>query len=342
TDIGFSDLGLAVANTSKRVFYYQRANRGCGYQSDGQPQSYCGNAATSQFQDFHLLSVSLDPGTGYAITDHGLLRDQDGRLVWRLPSMMTDGDSKIFMTGDWWTITSDLSNGYETMRYNLSNGSESYIPLPRGEFFAVADIPSVGSISPLSISTSSLPQGQVGVSYIGAGVSAIGGAGPYTWSASGLAPGLSISSIGVISGTPTQAGTFVERLTVTDSSAATAAAVFSVTVSAPTSLPPSPPPVAPGSTLVSMTVTPSAPNTAVGASQQFKATGYFSDGSTQDLTSSVVWNSSSPAVAMVNSSGLATILGPGNSIITAQVAGGASIVGQSQASVLPPSGLPSG
>ena len=100
--------------------------------------------------------------------------------------------------------------------------------------------------------------------------------------------------------------------------------------------------LASGKKLISITVTPTILNAAIGKTQQFKATGYFSDGSTQDLTSSVVWSSSSPAVAMINSSGLATILGPGNSIITAQVAGGASIVGQSQASVPPPSGLPSG
>src|SRR6202140_5795165 len=77
-----------------------------------------------------------------------------------------------------------------------------------------------------------------------------------------------------------------------------------------------------GKKLISITVTPSVLNAAIGKTQQFKATGYFSDGSAQDLTSSVVWNSSSPAVAVITSSGLATILGPGNSTITAQVAGG--------------------
>jgi len=97
-----------------------------------------------------------------------------------------------------------------------------------------------------------------------------------------------------------------------------------------------------GKKLISISVTPSVLNAAIGKTQQFTATGYFSDGSTQDLTSSVVWNSSSPAVAVISSSGLATILGPGNSTITAQVAGGATIVGQAQATVPPPSGLPSG
>lgn len=44
----------------------------------------------------------------------------------------------------------------------------------------------------------------------------------------------------------------------------------------------------------------------VGTTTQFTARGTFTDGSTLDLTSTVVWTSSSPAIVMVNSSGLAT------------------------------------
>ena len=117
--IGFTDLGMALG--ANRVFYYQRANRGFGQQ----------NA-----RDFHLLSVSLDPGSGHPITDHGLLTDQDGRVVWRVPGMMTDGEGRVFMIGDWWTIPGDLG----TLRYNYNGGAEIYEQLPRGEFFAVANV----------------------------------------------------------------------------------------------------------------------------------------------------------------------------------------------------------
>jgi alpha-tubulin suppressor-like RCC1 family protein len=58
----------------------------------------------------------------------------------------------------------------------------------------------------LVVLNGALPAGQVGVPY-GAGAQAVGGAGAYSWSASGLPAGLSIDPLsGQISGTPTTAG----------------------------------------------------------------------------------------------------------------------------------------
>jgi hypothetical protein len=48
-------------------------------------------------------------------------------------------------------------------------------------------------------------------------LAATGGTTPYTWSATGLPPGLSSNSAGHITGTPTTAGTFNSNVTVTDS-----------------------------------------------------------------------------------------------------------------------------
>ncbi len=61
-------------------------------------------------------------------------------------------------------------------------------------------------------------------------------------------------------------------------------------------------------TLVSIQVTPSNPSITLGATaatQQFTATGTFSDNTTRDLTASASWSSSAPTVATV-SAGLAT------------------------------------
>ena len=73
------------------------------------------------------------------------------------------------------------------------------------------------------------------------------------------------------------------------------------------------------SMLVSISLTPSSPNIGIGATQQFTATGTFADQSTQDLTSEVAWSSTSPTVATISSTGLATANAAGTSTITASL-----------------------
>ena len=74
-------------------------------------------------------------------------------------------------------------------------------------------------------------------------------------------------------------------------------------------------------TLVSIAVTPANPTILAGNTQQFTATGNFSDGSAQNLTSLVTWNSSSTATATINSSGLATGVAGGTTTISATLGG---------------------
>ena len=56
----------------------------------------------------------------------------------------------------------------------------------------------------LGIVTTNLPPGEVGAPY-SVQCNAMGGSGVYTWGASGLPPGLTMSPAGLISGTPTAA-----------------------------------------------------------------------------------------------------------------------------------------
>ncbi len=69
--------------------------------------------------------------------------------------------------------------------------------------------------------------------------------------------------------------------------------------------------------LVSIAVTPVNPSIVVGGQQQFTATGTYSDGSHQDLTQSATWTSSSPSVATISSTGLATGVAAGSTTIRA-------------------------
>ena len=69
--------------------------------------------------------------------------------------------------------------------------------------------------------------------------------------------------------------------------------------------------------LFSIAVTPANPSIASAATQQFTATGTYTDNTTKDITSSVTWTSGTASVATINTSGLATGIGAGTSVITA-------------------------
>ena len=73
--------------------------------------------------------------------------------------------------------------------------------------------------------------------------------------------------------------------------------------------------------LSSIAVTPANPSLAKGLTQQFTATGTYSDNSTQDLTGQVTWSSARPSTATISSSGLATGLSTGAATIAANLNG---------------------
>ncbi len=64
-------------------------------------------------------------------------------------------------------------------------------------------------------------------------------------------------------------------------------------------------------------VTPANPSIALGTTQQFTAIENYTDGSTQDLTSTATWSSSAPAVATISTTGLASAVGLGQTTIQA-------------------------
>jgi acid phosphatase len=95
------------------------------------------------------------------------------------------------------------------------------------EFFGTSS----GGSTPPSVTTTTLPNGTVAQAY-SAQLNATGGTSPYSWSVSSgsLPAGLSLSPSGMISGTPTTAGTPTFTATVSDASSQTASRNFTLTI----------------------------------------------------------------------------------------------------------------
>jgi large repetitive protein len=90
---------------------------------------------------------------------------------------------------------------------------------------------SMAITSQLVITTADLPDGQVGVAYTSTTMTRIGGQSPFTWTATGLPGGVTMTTAGVLSGTPTTAGTFAPSIKVTDAVTNTTT-IYSVTINA--------------------------------------------------------------------------------------------------------------
>jgi hypothetical protein len=160
----------------------------------------------------------------------------------------------------WNVLRGTATGGPYTQIANIPASTTTYtdtsVSAGQNYFYVVQEVDSFGTVSadsneveaviptsppPLAVTTTSLPAATVGASY-SVTISARGGTGAYTWSGTGV-DGLAFSGTGLLSGTPSQAGTFPQSVTVKDSTGATATASLTLTVGAPiaintTSLPP--------------------------------------------------------------------------------------------------------
>ena len=90
--------------------------------------------------------------------------------------------------------------------------------------------------------------------------------------------------------------------------------------------------------LTSIAIQPGSQSVVAGYTQQFTATGTFSDGSSQDISQIAIWTSSAKSVATIGPQGLATTYSPGTSTISASFPAVAGVVtGTTTLTVAPPS-----
>src|SRR3989442_554505 len=129
-----------------------------------------------------------------------------------------------------------------------TSGTVSGMPTAVGSYtFTIQAADSVGQkasqaftvsiVLALSITTTSLPNGAVGVAY-STTLSATGGTPPYTWSptAGSLPPGLALSTSGTISGMPTAVGSYTFTIQAADSVGQKPSQAFTVSIASPLSI----------------------------------------------------------------------------------------------------------
>jgi hypothetical protein len=120
--VGMTHLGQALAGG--RVYLVQRRDPAAKWASGGGGEN-----------DLHLRSLPVGGEGGVA--DHGLIVDQDGRFPWRIHAVSADGKGRVFMTGDWHLRPGEEGSEKGMLRHDTG---DRYKALPRGQFFAVADV----------------------------------------------------------------------------------------------------------------------------------------------------------------------------------------------------------
>jgi prepilin-type N-terminal cleavage/methylation domain-containing protein len=195
----------------------------------------------------YTKSYSLTVATTPVITGPASLPSRTVGKAYPSTSISATGGTTPYT----WSATGLPSN----MSINSSTGAISGTPNSAGTFTVTVTVTDVnGAIGSKqyalvingapSITTSSLPNWTVNRTYPSTTVSGTGGTSPYSWSASNLPNGLTMSSSGVITGMPTSTGTKSVTVTLTDASGATAQRTYSVsinaapTITAPTTLAP--------------------------------------------------------------------------------------------------------
>jgi hypothetical protein len=185
------------------------------------------------------------------------------------------------------------SNGSITVHVTDANSQTASVTLP------------LNIIAGPSINSATLPQGEVGAAYPQLTLSATGGSGGYIWILAGgsLPNGLSLSTSGSITGTPTAAGPSNFMAKVTDSVGGSATQNFAITV------------------VAGPTITTSSPLPQGEVGTNYSQTLTASGGSNSGYTWSLAGGSSLPAGLVLSSGGVISGMptSPGSFSFTIQV-----------------------
>lgn len=174
---------------------------------------------------------------------------QQAILYWDISNTSTNPDSAPVVPGSRWafpaqspvpgvttiditdltTGTASLASGAHLVVGTFSTGTSSATSAVNFGLVAIGTPPVISTTSPLA-------GGTVGAAYSQT-LAATGGTTPYTWTvdSGSVPPSLTLSSAGVLGGTPSAAGTFTFTAKVADSASGSATQSFSVTIAEPLS-----------------------------------------------------------------------------------------------------------
>ena len=240
---GDGRLDLAVSNSNSHVVDIYE---GDGSGNFGPPQSITVRDSPGSLSSIPRAPF-LDAGT-FAVTDHGPVANNDtasvfaGSLV-SIPVLANDTDQdNVPLTIIQVTIPAHGAAHVDPTDNNIIYASAAGFVGTDTFNYTIVDPAGVASTATVTVSVAAilitpatLPGGQVGTSY-SQQLSASGGTGPYTFAvASGILPaGVSLSTGGMLSGTPTAGGSFTFTIQAKDSGTRTGSQQYTLTLNAAT------------------------------------------------------------------------------------------------------------
>jgi hypothetical protein len=245
---GGSGVAVTLGNSQSGVTYYlQLGGNNTGTTLAGTGSSLSFNSVTAA-GTYTILASNTTTGCTQSMTGNATV------TVNALPTQYGVGGGGAYCSGGGVAVT--LSNSQSGVTYYLQlGGSNTGTTLAgtgsslsfnsvtaAGTYTILASNTTTGCtqsmtgnalVTTITLSPTSLPGGTGGVAYVSTTITASGGTSPYTFAVtSGSLPtGLSLSTGGVLSGTPTGAGAFPVIITATDSSGSHCVGSQSYTIS---------------------------------------------------------------------------------------------------------------
>lgn len=184
---------------------------------------------------FYLLAEGTSPTNGQptsptcnssSITGVGIQKAE--QIMYN--AMLLKTSSSSYLKYRTWTLTAAKNLDSTCALFNTTKAAWDAVSVPAQSADPTCS-GSGGGTGSITVASPGSKTGTVGTAISSFSVTASGGTAPYTYTATGLPAGVSISSSGTVSGTPTTAATYNPTVTATDSTGKTGSVSFTFTIS---------------------------------------------------------------------------------------------------------------